>query len=256
MRLFFLVFAKESKNINRKFKELLNLKVPFLIVSGEKTDLPNTIYRKPKGKFDAINFGLKMVPPQYDVVALNDVDTTIINFEKILKLFTREKASLAFAGVRVKLGPQVLFYQILDTIRRRFLITASGELMLAKRSFIESLRPLKPCKAEDSYILFKALQQKQHVSFCEDCYVITERTKTPRMEEGYKRKTVCGIYQAVSMAKPPQLIRTFYFLLPFVTPLLMVLGEKGYFWMKGIMLGIADYLHKDRSGTWSTAYMA
>jgi hypothetical protein len=174
----------------------------------------------------------------------------------MLRIFKREDAALVFAGVRVKLGPQVLFYRILDTIRRRLLITASGELMLVKRSFIDSLLPLKPCKAEDSYILFKALKSKEHVSFCEDCYVLTERTKTPRMEEKYKRKTVCGLYQAVALAKPPQLIKTFYFLLPFITPLLMVLGEKGYFWMKGIMLGFADYLHKDRTGTWSTAYMA
>jgi len=255
MNLFVLVFAKDSKNINRKLEELSRLNLPFLIVTGEKTDLPHTIYRKPEGKFDAINFGLTKVPKEYDVIALNDVDTRILNFDKMIKSFSKV-STLVFAGVKVNLGPQVLFYRILDAVRRRLLITASGELMLVQRSFIDSLLPIKPCKAEDSYILFKALKLKQRVSFCETCYVITERTKTPKMEEKYKRKTVCGLYQAVELAKPPVTIRTFYFLLPFVSPLLMVLGEKGYFWMRGIMLGFADFLHKDKTGTWSTAYMA
>lgn len=165
-------------------------------------------------------------------------------------------ADLVFASVRVKGGPQTLFYPILDFIRRRILIAASGELMLIKRPLMEAVLPIKQCKAEDSYILFKALELKQRVTFCEGCYVKTERTKTAAKEEDYKRKTVCGLYQANALAKPPILIRLFYLLLPFVTPFLLVLGKKGYYWMKGILLGLSDYLHNDKSGTWSTAYMS
>ncbi len=256
MKLFVLVLAKNLVNVKAKFNELSKLKIPFLIVCGERTRLPNTVYRQPKGKFDAINVGLRLIPKQYDVVALNDVDTQIFNFEKAVKMLKQEMADVVFADVRVKHGPQVLFYRMLNMIRRRLVIAASGELMLLRRSFIDRLIPLKPCKAEDSYIVFKALNLKQRVGFSEDCYVVTERTKNAKMESKYKRKTTCGIYQAISLAHPPPLIRFFYYLLPFVSPLLMVMGQNGYFWMKGIMLGLNDFLRKDRTGTWSTEYMS
>ncbi len=256
MNLFVLVLAKDFTHVKAKFEELTKLKIPFLVVCGEKTGCPNTYYRQPKGKFDAINVGLHLIPKEYDVIALNDVDTEIVNFEKAAEKLQQGIADVVFADVRVKRGPQVFFYRLLNAIRRRLIIAASGELMLLRRSFIEPQIPLKPCKAEDSYIVFKALSLKQRVCFSEDCYVVTERTKNARMEEKYKRRTTCGIYQAISLAHPPMLIRFFYYLLPFISPLLIVLGQNGYFWMKGIMLGLNDYLRKDRSGTWSNTYLS
>jgi hypothetical protein len=256
MKIFFLVLAKDDKYLNSKLKELANLNVPYLVVSGQKINLPNIVYREPKGKYDAINFGLKFIPKDFDVIALNDVDTKILNFNKASALIEQNIADLVFASVKVNKGPQIFFYRILDFIRRRILVTASGELMLVRRPLIERMLPIKPCKAEDSYILFKALELKQRAIFCEECYIETERTKTAEMEEKYKRKTVCGLYQALGSTKPPLIIRLFYVLLPFFSPLLLVLGKRGYYWMKGILLGLNDYLRNDKSGTWSTSYMA
>jgi hypothetical protein len=113
---------------------------------------------------------------------------------------------------------------------------------------------MKPCKAEDSYILFKVMELKGRVVFCEDCYTETERTRSIEKEEDYKRRTVCGIYQALAYAKPSSFVRIFYVLLPFASPILLFLGKKGYFWMKGILLGLTDYLRGDRSGIWQPAY--
>jgi hypothetical protein len=115
--------------------------------------------------------------------------------------------------------------------------------------------PLKPCKAEDSYILFKVIELKQRVALSEECFVETERTKSPRSEEEYKRKTVCGIYQALSYTNPSISIKLFYAILPFMSPFLLFLGASGYFWMKGILLGLNDYLKGDRKGIWHTNYM-
>ncbi|EMR74268.1 hypothetical protein MCGE09_00428, partial [Thaumarchaeota archaeon SCGC AB-539-E09] len=81
------------------------------------------------------------------------------------------------------------------------------------------------------------------------------RTKSIEKEEMYKRKTVSGLYQALSYTKPPRSIKLFYILLPFASPLLLVLGRKRYYWMRGILLGFIDYLRGDRSGTWLTTYM-
>jgi hypothetical protein len=36
-----------------------------------------------------------------------------------------------------------------------------------------------------------------------------------------------------------------------VSPLLLISGRKGYFWMKGILLGFLDYLRGDISGVWA-----
>jgi hypothetical protein len=85
--------------------------------------------------------------------------------------------------------------------------------------------------------------------------VETERTKTAEKEETYKRKTVSGLYQALAYTQPPCLIKLFYVLLPIACPLLLVLGKKGYFWMKGILLGLSDYLRGDRTGVWKPTYM-
>jgi cellulose synthase/poly-beta-1,6-N-acetylglucosamine synthase-like glycosyltransferase len=255
MKTFFLVLARDQKHVNEKIEELKVLGVPYLIVCGQKLNHPNTVYREPMGKYDAINFGFRFVPEDTDVVILNDVDTKITNYESALRYFQSEDVALVFVRVYVKEGPQKFFYGILDGIRRRLLIAASGELMLIRYDLLKTIIPIKPCKAEDSYLLFKVLELKRKCIFSEECYVETERTKTAEKEEKYKRKTVCGIYQALSFTRTTFLIKVFYVALPFASPFLLVLGKKGYFWMKGILLGLKDFLQGDRSGVWQTTYM-
>jgi len=242
--------ARDEKHIKHKVEELEKLGVHYLIVCGKKLDYPNVVYREPRGKYDALNFGFNFVPQNADIVVLNDVDTKIENLDKALQCFNLTGIALVFAKVHVKTGPQNLFYSLLDRIRQRLLITASGELMLVRHDVLERILPLKPCKAEDSLVLFKVLEMGWNVTFCEDCYTKTERTDTLRKEQDYKRRTVCGIYQALSYTKPPIIIRLFYVLLPFVSPMLLILGRKGYYWTRGILLGLSDYLVGDRSGVW------
>jgi len=242
-------------HVDEKIKELKALGMPYLIVCGRNLNYPKVVYRQPRGKYDAINFGFRFIPEDTDVVVLNDVDTKIRNFEAALQCFNRGDAALVFVKVCVKEGPQKLFYSILDRIRRRLLIAASGELMLITYDVLKRIIPIKPCKAEDSYILFKVLEFKCKGVFCEECNVETKRTKTAEKEETYKRKTVSGIYQALAYTKPPHIIKLFYALLPFACPLLLVFGKKGYFWMKGILFGLIDYLHGDRTGLWQPTYM-
>ena len=255
MNIFFLVLARDKRHVSEKIEELASLGMPYLIVCGESVGRPNVVYREPKGKYDAINFGFKFVPEDTDVVVLNDVDTRIVNFEAALQLSRLEYVDLVFVRVSVGEGPQNLFYGFLDSIRRRVLVAASGELMLIKYSVLKEIVPIRPCKAEDSYILFKALEYKHHCVFCEKCYVETERTKTAEKEEIYKRKTVSGIYQALAYSNPPYSIKFFYALLPFFCVLLLFSGSRGYFWTKGIISGFTDYLRGDRSGSWQQTYM-
>ena len=251
-----MVLARDRRFVDEKIKELESLGVPYLIVCGERINHPNVVFREPRGKYDAINFGFKFVPKDVDVVILNDVDTKINNFESMLQHFRNEDVGLVFAKVFVKEGPQRLFYSFLDFIRKRFLVAASGELMLIKRDMLERILPVKPCKAEDSYLLFKVLELRRKAVFCEECFVETERTKSAEKEVAYKRKTVGGIYQALGYTKPPYFIKLFYFVLPLASPLLLLLGRRGYFWAKGILLGFTDYLRGDRTGTWQTSYMS
>jgi len=250
MRIFFVVLARDAAKVKEKTRELDSLGYPYVIVCGEKVDSPNVVYREPKGKYDAVNFGLKFVTSDADVVAFNDVDAEIHNFEAVLPLLQDDDVSLVFVKVRVMEGPQLTFYSLLDFLRKRVPIAASGELMLIKQSFLKSILPLKKCKAEDSYILFKVLEKGGRIAFCEDSYVVTKRTTLAEQEEAYKRRTVGGIYQALSMTKPPAFVRLFYVLLPFVSPLLLVLGRKGYYWTRGITLGFVDYARGDRTGSW------
>ena len=254
MRVFFIVFAREGSEVARKARELDGLGYPYVIVCGEKVNHPSVVYREPRGKYDAVNSALKYVPGDTEVVGLNDVDTEIHNLEAALRLLNDEKFSLVFARVDVKYGPQVLFYSILDALRRRIPIAASGELMLIKHAVFRKILPLKGCKAEDSYILFKVLEHGCKVAFCEECYVVTKRTLNASEEEDYKRRTVGGIYQALSMTKPPATVKLFYMLLPFLSPFLLISGEKGYYWGKGILLGFVDYMRGDRAASWQPTY--
>jgi hypothetical protein len=126
--------------------------------------------------------------------------------------------------------------------------------MLIRRKILDEILPLKACKAEDSYILFKVLEAGGRVTFSQQCYVTTKRTSVAKEEQGYKRRTVGGIYQALAMSNPPILVRLFYLLLPFVSPLLLASGSKGYHWAKGILLGYVDYLRGDKAASWQPTY--
>jgi len=255
MRTFFLVLARDRKGVDEKIKELAHLGLPCLVICGERSDDPHVVYREPIGKFDALNFGAKLVAEDFDIVALNDVDTKIHNVKAGLKHFSSKDVALVFAKVSVREGPQKFFYVILDFIRKKVPIAASGELMLVRRKVLMDLLPVKPCKAEDTYVLYRILEAKHKVVFSEECYAETERTKSIEEEQVYKRRTVCGIYQALSYTRPPFLIKAFYTALPFASPFLLVLGKKGYFWMKGILLGLKDFMQGDRSGVWQTTYL-
>jgi cellulose synthase/poly-beta-1,6-N-acetylglucosamine synthase-like glycosyltransferase len=255
MNLFFLVLAIDERYVEEKIRELTNFGFPYLIVCGKPLNHPNVLYREVRGKYDAINFGVRFVPKSADVVVLNDVDTKIHNLQDALNCFDKNEYALVYARVTVKRGPQTLFYMILDFIRRKIQVAASGELMLIKHAVLKEVLPIKPCKAEDSFILFKVLELKYKAAFCEECYVETERTKTPDKEVNYKRRTVAGLYQALSYTKPPPIIRVFFYTLPFASPLLLVLGKRGYFWMKGILLGLSDHLRGDKTGSWQQTYL-
>ena len=255
MELFFVVLARDSKHVTEKIRELENLGVPYLIVCGENLNLPNVAYRAAKGKYDAVNFAAQNLPKDAKVIAFNDVDTKIHNIEAALRDFRRTRASLLFAKLQVKGGPQVFLNALLDSLKRMVLVTASGELMLIRRDILDKILPLKPCKAEDTYILFKILEHGGKAIFCEKCYVETERTTSAQKEEKYKRKTVSGIYQALSYTKPPLRIKLFYVLLPFMSLLLSILGKKGYYSMRGILLGFLDFMRGDREGYWKPTYM-
>ena len=255
MKLFFLVLARDKKHVDHKIRELETLGVPYKIVCGERLNHPNVVYRIPKGKYDAINFGANLIPKDVNIVVMNDVDTTIHNFHLALRYFEDEKVALVFGTEMVKEGPQNLFFRILNPIRRKIPIAASGELMIIRRNIFERILPLKPCKAEDTYILFRVLEYNYNTVFCEDCYAETERTKTASEEENYKRRTVTGIYQALAYTQPPFPVKLFYVLLPIACPVMLILGKKGYYWMKGILLGLLDYLRGDLTGVWQPTYV-
>jgi cellulose synthase/poly-beta-1,6-N-acetylglucosamine synthase-like glycosyltransferase len=238
--IFFIIPARNKENVKEKIMELENLKVNYIIVCGEKLNHKNVVYRPPKGKWDAINFGSQFVPRNVNVVVLNDVDTVIHNFEHALS-HLNDEADIVYCKVNVLKGPQVKFYRIADPIRKRFHIFASGELMLMRRDAFERVLPIPPCIAEDSYILFKALELGYRARFCTKAYTTTRRTESAEEEAAYKARTTLGIYQALRYASPPPWIRAFYGLLPLLAPLLAMAGEEGRVWTRGVMkaLGMA-----------------
>jgi cellulose synthase/poly-beta-1,6-N-acetylglucosamine synthase-like glycosyltransferase len=239
--IFFIIPARNKENVEKKIMELENFKVNYIIICGEKLNHKNVVYRPPKGKWDAINFGSKFVPRDVNVVVLNDVDTKIHNFEHALSHLNGE-ADIVYCKVNVLKGPQVKFYRIADPIRKRFHIFASGELMLMKRDVFERVLPIPPCIAEDSYILFKALELGYHAHFCTKAYATTKRTGSTKEEEAYKARTTLGIYQVLKYARPPPWIRAFYKLLPAAAPLLTLAGEDGRAWMAGIRKALSAIL--------------
>ena len=240
---FFLVLARDRLGVREKIMELEGMRVPYLIVCGEKINHPNVVYREARGKWDAINFGAKFVPKEFNIIVLNDVDTRIYNFEHCLS-HLNEGIDLVYCRVKVFHGPQVKFYRIADPLRKRFHIFASGELMLMRRRVFEHVLPIPPCMAEDSYILFRALELKYRVHFCTRTYTVTERTNNALEEETYKWRTTLGIYQALKYARPPPWIRAFYKLLPITATLLALAGEDGKAWVKGIRKAVSSYITK------------
>ena len=250
---FFVVLARDGSYVIEKSRELTRLGVPFIIVCGENVHQPHVVYRAPIGKYDAINFVLQanLIPKNVKIVAFNDVDTKITGFSSMLKRFEDPNVGIAYATELVKDGPQRNFFAVFNPVRKLFPLAASGELMLMRTNLLHQILPLKPCKAEDTLIMFKALELGKEVVFCDDCFAETERTKTGQKEELYKRKTVAGIYQALSFTNPPPAVRLIYSMLPFLSILFLVMGSDGYYTFRGILLGFLDFRRGDRSGTWN-----
>lgn len=249
MKFFFVIFARDANHVPEKIEELEGLNVPYAIVCGERIAHDNVIYRAARGKYDAIDFSLNIIPKDIEIVVMNDVDTKIHNFELALRHFDDDRVGLVFAKDDVKTGPQALFHQLLFSILRVLPILANGDLMMIRRNLLKQIS-FKPCKAEDAYILFRVLELGYDAVFSEECYVETEKTINDKEEEIYKRRTVTGIYQALSYVKPPFKVKLFYVSLPFLSPLLLVLGKKGYYWTRGILLGFLDYVRGDKTGAW------
>lgn len=238
---FVIVPARDAKLVSSKIEELEKIGVSFVVVCGEKFNHPKVVYRENMGKWDAINFGASFMPKETRVVALNDVDTKISNFEDAF-VGLNPQVGLVYCKVKVAKGPQLKFYKILDPIRQRVHIAASGELMLIRKQVFERVLPLPPCIAEDSYILFRALESGTKVYFSTKTYVTTERTGSAAQEANYKWRTTLGIYQALDYATPPPEIRIFYLTLPFFAPLLRLVGADGEAWMTGINRAFMDHL--------------
>jgi len=245
---FFLVLARNSRHIAEKIAELEKAGFPYIIVSGERFDPPNVVFRPPRGKYDAINHGAKLLPKDTDTVVLNDVDTKLTQIGDALSILREKDVGMVFAKVLVNEGPQVTFNKLLDRLRSKLIITANGELMFIPSQVLRSILPLRPSKAEDTYIMFKILRKGLKVIFSENIQVETRRTNNETEEMQYKRRTTCGIYQALSLAQAPLKVRLFYGFLPLAVPCLAPLGRLGLCWIRGIILGVLDYLRGDRTG--------
>jgi len=242
-RPFFIVPARNRKFLDEKIAELEEMNVPFLIVCGEKVDHPNVMYHENAGKWEAINFAASFLPKDVNVVVLNDVDTKIFNFENALSDLN-SGVDLVYCRVQVNSGPQVKFYQLLNPLRSKFHLAASGELMVMRKEVLKAVLPLPPCLSEDSYILFRTLELGYRAHFCTKTYITTERTSNQQEEAAYKRRTTLGIYQALNYSKPPPIIRVFYLVLPLLAPLLSLEGKDGKAWMIGINRAFKDYITK------------
>ena len=238
--------ARNRKYLDAKIAELQKMNVSFIIVCGEKVNHLNVVYQGNRGKWAAINLAAKFIPKEAKVIVLNDVDTKIHNL-KLAFACLSERIALVYCRVKVSIGPQVKFYKILNPLRKKFHIAASGELMLIRKEVFECVLPLPACTAEDSYILFKTLELGYQANFCTSAYVTTERTHNAKEEAAYKNRTTLGIYQALDHTKPLPVIRVFYVILPLLAPMLCLMGKDGRSWTKGINRAIKDYLTKKRS---------
>lgn len=249
---FCIILSKNGKFIDYKINECQKLKINYIIISGKKIEKPKIVYIPPKGKYDAINSSTKYIPKNTEIIILNDDDTFRIShiLPLLIHIVKKGYADLVFPRLEIIDSPQKIFTKFLDFIRKHFLlITANGELMVMTKKVFDEILPIPPCKAEDTYIIFKALEKGYKVRYIWEKSIITIRkTKTPEQEINYKKRTVTGIYQALSYSTPPLSIRIFYYLLPFIIPLFIPLGKYFRAWAKGILLGYINYLLGDKSG--------
>jgi len=226
------VLARDHNMVESKIREIESYGYPYAVVCGERMDIDGVEFRKPVGKWDAMNYGCGLVPDDADIVAVNDVDTTIHQLDAALELASR--FDLVYSAVKPDGGPQRSFYAFADPLRERLNLFASGELMLIKKKTLDQLLPVPPCMAEDSYLLFKAMELNFSVRFCRDAYVTTSRTANATEEVAYKERTTLGILQALDYAKPSVTIRMFYRALPLFAVLLVPMGKNGKAWATGI----------------------
>jgi hypothetical protein len=243
MKVFFVVLARNHRDVQSKIDELAKLGFPYLIVCGERIDYPNVVYRKPIGKWDAINFGYGLVPPDTDVVALNDVDTVIHKVEDAL-LLVRSHDDFVYSAVKPIGGLQPRFYAIANPLNRFLKVFAMGELIFVRKKKLDKLMPVPPCLAEDTYLMFKAMELKYRIDFCEETYLTTKRTETTDDEVLYKERTTLGILQALSHSSPPPWVRLFYGGLPLLAIMLYCRGRDGRTWSKGIFRALRLYIQK------------
>jgi hypothetical protein len=246
LNVFVLVMARDGLLVESKLEELRRYELPYLVVCGEK-DLhaPGVIYREARGKWDAINFGYGFVPPDTDVVVLNDVDTQIHGLGEALSMIEKGGRDLVYCVVRPSSGSQPKFYALADPLRERLHLFASGELMLIRKGTLDRLMPIPPCMAEDSYLLFRAMQFDYQVALCRDTFVTTKRTSNSAEEAAYKERTTLGILQALDYSVPPPWIRLFYYSTPLLATMLALAGEDGRAWARGMIGGFR--LHMEGS---------
>ena len=234
--IFFLVLARDMDHVFTKISELEKMGIAYIIVCGQKNDHPNIVFREPVGKYDAINYGFSLVPKNIDLVVLNDVDTQLFNFSEAIKVMDTQ-TGLVYAKPVISEGPQRIFTKLFESIRTKYMIAPSGELMIIRRNILENILPMKPCKSEDAYIMFKTMEMGHKIVYTNKCFFLTQKPTTNYDEVNYKRRTMCGIYQAISMTSPPPYILFFYTLLPLSCIALLVLGKVGTVFVKCIWLG-------------------
>lgn len=235
-RVFFLVLARDGRMVEEKARELESKGFPFLVVCGEETGDDRVMFREAVGKWDAINYGYRHLPPGFDTIAINDVDTSIHELGHALALAS--KFDLVYCAVDPGGGPQSAFYAFADPLRSRLNLFASGELMVVRKRVLDELMPIPPCMAEDSYLLFKAMELHRRVRFCRATKVFTSRTKDPMEEVAYKERTTLGILQALDSSRPPVAIRMFYRSLPLLALPLALMGENGRAWSEGMLRAV------------------
>jgi hypothetical protein len=222
--------------VESKIRELESYGFPYIVVCGEDMGTDGVIFRRAVGKWDAINYGCRYVPRGVDIVVINDVDTAIHKLDGALALAS--KFDVVYCAVDPRGGPQASFYSFADPLRERLNLFASGELMVIRKRALDELIPIPPCMAEDSYLLFKAMELNYRVRFCRSTHVTTSRTTNADEEVVYKERTTLGILQALDHSRPPVAIRLFYRSLPLLAIPLTLLGENGRAWSEGIMRAV------------------
>ncbi len=237
MKPFCLVLARDAKQVRAKMLEVESIGLPFTVICGESFDDPRVVHRPPVGKWDAINYGYACIPREADVVVLNDVDAEIHGLENMFSSLSGG-SDFVYAAVRPSGGPQPKFYAIANPLNRAMNIFAMGELVVVRKTLLDKLMPIPPCLAEDTYLLFKAMELHYKVEFCQDAYVNTFRTSSLAEEVLYKERTTLGILQALDYTRPPPWIRLFYRSLPALAAMLMLAGDEGRAWGRGITRAI------------------